>query len=297
LKNCILKKIKYINYSLKKFIPKDNSIISRSMRYSILSKGKRLRPLLVVLSAELFSGKMNDVIPAACALEYIHVYSLIHDDLPAMDNDNFRRGILTNHKKFGESVAILSGDALLTEAFHLILKSKSSEKNINKAIKFISEYIGYSWMISGQIDDIKTIKTIKNNNLNINNNFALLEKKLKSIYIKKTSSLIIASLITGSILAGANDNELQILKKYGINIGIAFQIVDDIVDSYDYYDNKFEYCAKEKEKFTALTLYTKDEAKKNVYKYIKKSEKIISTFGIKSKAFYEVSKLIINRLK
>jgi geranylgeranyl diphosphate synthase type II len=294
LEKCILEKIKYINYSLKKFIPKDDSIISQSMRYSVLSEGKRLRPLLVVLSAELFGGKMNDVIPAACAIEYIHVYSLIHDDLPAMDNDDFRRGILTNHKKFGESVAILSGDALLTEAFNLILKSKSSEKNINKAIKFISEYIGYSWMISGQIDDIKIIK---NNNLNINNNFVFLRKKIKSIYIKKTSSLIIASLLTGSILAGVNDNELQILKKYGINIGIAFQIVDDILDSHDNCDKKFKYCIeKEKKKLTALTLYTKDEAKKNVYKYIKKAEKIISIFGVKSKVFYEISKLIISRL-
>ncbi|MDR1052496.1 MAG: polyprenyl synthetase family protein [Endomicrobium sp.] len=294
MEKCILEKIKYINYSLKKFIPKDDSIISQSMRYSVLSKGKRLRPLLVILSAELFGGKMHDVIPAACAIEYIHVYSLIHDDLPAMDNDDFRRGILTNHKKFGESVAILSGDALLTEAFSLILKSKSSEKNINKAIKFISEYIGYSWMISGQIDDIKIIK---NNNLSINNDFIFLKKKIKSIYIKKTSSLIIASLLTGSTLVGVNDNELQILKKYGINIGIAFQIVDDILDSHDYCDNKFKYCVeKEKKKLTALTLYTEDEAKKNVYKYIKRAEKIISIFGIKSKIFYEISKLITSRL-
>ncbi|MDR1928774.1 MAG: polyprenyl synthetase family protein [Endomicrobium sp.] len=290
MKNFLNKKVNYINSALKEFLPKDNSIISKGMRYSVLAGGKRLRPIFLILSAELFGGKSHDVLPAACAIEYIHTYSLIHDDLPAMDNDDWRRGIPTNHKKFGEAVAILCGDALLTESFSLILKSKSSPKNINEAIRILSNYAGYRGMIMGQVKDTLLIKDLYNNSTKM-----FLKRKLKLIQIQKTSALIIASLRMGAILAGADKNSLQILETYGTDIGIAFQITDDILDVYgnENFFNEKSNDLKNK-KLTALSLYGKKNATKKAYEYIEKAKKAISVFGSKSKIFIRIAEHIID---
>jgi geranylgeranyl diphosphate synthase type II len=290
LKKYLAKKMEYINLALKKSLPKDNSVISRSMRYSILAGGKRLRPTFVILAAELFNGKSRNVISAACALEYMHTYSLIHDDLPSMDNDDLRRGIPTNHKKFGESVAILCGDALLTESFNLVSKSKSSPKNINEAIKILSDYSGYKGMLAGQAED--TLKAKKWNE----RNEIFLERKLKFIHIQKTSTLIVASLKIGAVLAGADKKNLKALEVYGINIGIAFQIIDDILDVYA---NKKMLGKKgsdtENNKLTALSLYGKRDAEKKANEYVNEAKKAISIFGDKSEVFIQLADYIVNR--
>ncbi|MCA6084814.1 polyprenyl synthetase family protein [Candidatus Endomicrobiellum agilis] len=276
----LFQKAEYINSALKKFLPKDNSIISQSMRYSVLSGGKRLRPILVILAAELFDAKAEDVIPAACAVEYLHTYSLVHDDLPAVDNDDLRRGMLTNHKKFGEATAILCGDALLTESFNLITKSKSSEKNINEAVRILADYSGYKGMIAGQSED-----TIANGVWS-GKSEALLEKKLNFIQVQKTAALMVASLKIGAVLAGADKKSLKALEIYGTDTGIAFQITDDILDVYA--DKKLlgkkgsdvENC-----KLTALSLYGKRRAEKKADEHIRRAKEAIAVFGDESEIF------------
>jgi geranylgeranyl diphosphate synthase type II len=276
--------------SLKKFLPKEKSIISQSMRYSVLAGGKRLRPIFVILTAELFGVKAKDVMPAACAVEYLHTYSLVHDDLPAMDNDDLRRGIATNHKKFGEASAILCGDALLTEAFNLITKSKSKAEYIVQAVQILSTYSGYKGMIAGQVED--TLETGKWNE----QNKGFLDKKLKFIQTQKTAGLIIASLKIGAVLAGGDKKTIKALESYGLNIGIAFQIVDDLLDV---------YAAKQllgkkgsdvdNDKLTALSLYGKDLAQKKADWHIKKAKKAVSIFGKKAEIFNLLADYITNR--
>ncbi|OEG69920.1 hypothetical protein ATZ36_07045 [Candidatus Endomicrobiellum trichonymphae] len=289
-KKYILQKTEYINSALKKFLPKDNSVVSQGMRYSVLAGGKRLRPILVILAAELFGVEAEKVTPAACAVEYLHTYSLIHDDLPVMDNDDLRRGMPTNHKKFGEAVAILCGDALLTESFNLITKSKSSERNINEAVRILAYYGGYKGMIAGQVED--TLETGKWNR----KNKILLGKKLKFIQIQKTAALMVASLKIGAVLAGADKASLKVLEVYGKNAGIAFQIVDDILDLYA--DKKLlgkEGSDAENDKLTVLSLYGKREAEKKAYEYIRKAKKVLAVFGNKSEIFVHLADHITGR--
>jgi geranylgeranyl diphosphate synthase type II len=284
------RKVEYVNLVLRKVLPKGNSTIPEGMRYSVLAGGKRLRPILVILAAEFFGAKARDVIYAACAVEYVHTYSLVHDDLPAMDNDDLRRGVLTNHKKFGEASAILCGDALLTESFNLMTKSKSSEKNINEAIRILADYSGYKGMIAGQAEDATQIGVWNCVNK------TLLEERLKSTHIQKTAALIIASLKIGAILIGADKKSLKVFENYGENIGIAFQIVDDILDVYA--DKKLlgkKGSDIKNNKLTTLSLYTKQEAEKKIEEYVKKAKRSIAVFGEKSKIFVELADYIKGR--
>jgi geranylgeranyl diphosphate synthase type II len=286
----VSQKAEYVNLMLKKFLPEDDSVISRSMRYSILAGGKRLRPVIVILVAEFFGMRAADVIPAACAVEYMHTYSLVHDDLPAMDNDDLRRGMLANHKKFGEAVAILCGDALLTESFNLITKSRSSEKNIKAAVRVLADYGGYKGMIAGQAED--TLQTgIENEK-----NKTLLEKRLEFVQVQKTAALIIASLKIGAVLAGANKKNLKIFECYGKNIGIAFQITDDILDVYA--DKKLlgkKGSDIRNNKLTALSLYGKQGAEKIAREYVKKAKEAAAMFGNKSGIFIQLADYMTTR--
>lgn len=289
-KKYITLKASYVNSALKKFLPKDNSIISQSMRYSVMACGKRLRPILVFLAAELFGGKDKDVLPAACAVEFLHTYSLVHDDLPAMDNDNLRRGIPTNHKKFGECAAILCGDALLTEAFNLITKSNSDSKNINKAIKILADYGGYKGMIAGQAED-----TLGTGNWNQKDK-KILEQKLRFIQIQKTAALIVASLKIGAVLAKADKKVLKLLETYGTNIGMAFQITDDILDVYA--DKKLlgkNGSDADNDKLTALSLFGKEESQHKADQHITKAKKALSIFGEKAELLLQLADYITTR--
>jgi geranylgeranyl diphosphate synthase type II len=290
IKTYLSQKAECVNIALKKFLPKDNSIISQGMRYSVLIGGKRLRPIFVILAAELFGVKSKDVMPAACAVEYLHTYSLVHDDLPAMDNDDLRRGMPTNHKKFGEASAILCGDALLTEAFNLITKSKSKPEYIVEAIQILSTYSGYKGMIVGQGEDIfQTGKWSEQKK-------TFLDKKLKFIQTQKTAALIVASLKIGAILAGANKKSIEALKEYGLNVGIAFQIMDDILDVYA--DKKLlgkKGSDIDNDKLTALLLYGKDLAQKKANLHIQKAKKVICVFGQKAITLDLLADYIVSR--
>lgn len=194
----------------------------KSMAYSIMSGGKRIRPVLSLATAKLLNGPIDEVMPFAAAIEMIHTYSLIHDDLPAMDNDDFRRGMATNHKVYGEAMAILAGDALLNEAFELLLKtsliSKSGMEQSIKASVIISDAAGKNGMIGGQVIDMESEGKEISAGL------------LKQMHRKKTGALLKASIMAPAVLLGASENLKEALEQYAENIGVAFQIKDDILD-------------------------------------------------------------------
>jgi len=195
--------------------------LHRAMRYSVNAGGKRLRPILVIAGAEAVGGTADQVMETACALEMIHTYSLIHDDLPAMDNDDYRRGMLTNHKVFGEAIAILAGDALLTLAFKLIALNGArtgDARVIATLVTDIADAAGTDGMVGGQVVDIES------------EGKAVDAETIDYIHMHKTAALIRASLCAGALLARASSTELAAIRACGEALGLAFQIVDDILD-------------------------------------------------------------------
>ena len=206
-----------VNQKLEVLLPDDNSILISAMRYSVLNGGKRLRPILAYLTGELNDTEAEYIDTLASSLELIHCYSLIHDDLPAMDDDELRRGNPTTHKKFDEATAILAGDALQPLAFELISTIKTSDRNKVQMISSLSEACGYLGMVGGQIKDINSnqIKDVES---------------LDSMHSEKTGRLIQASIETAGILSGLSASDIESLKEYGEKIGLAFQIQDDIID-------------------------------------------------------------------
>ena len=206
-----------VNQKLEVLLPDDDSILISAMRYSVLNGGKRLRPILAYLTGELNDTEAEYIDTLASSLELIHCYSLIHDDLPAMDDDELRRGNPTTHKKFDEATAILAGDALQPLAFELISTIKTSDRNKVQMIGSLSEACGYLGMVGGQIKDINSnqIKDVES---------------LDSMHSEKTGRLIQASIETAGILSGLSPSDIESLKEYGGKIGLAFQIQDDIID-------------------------------------------------------------------
>ncbi|EJO5346993.1 polyprenyl synthetase family protein [Clostridium botulinum] len=193
--------------------------IYEAMAYSLEAGGKRIRPILFLNTYSLYKGNYKKAMPIAAAIEMIHTYSLIHDDLPAMDNDDLRRGKPTNHKIFGEAIAILAGDALLNEAMNIMFKySLENGENSLNACYAIAKSAGVDGMIGGQVVDI------------LSENRVISAEELHYMHKKKTAALIKSSIISGAILAGANDSDIELLGEYGENLGLAFQIKDDILD-------------------------------------------------------------------
>ncbi|MFS0837783.1 polyprenyl synthetase family protein [Paenibacillus sp. 1P03SA] len=196
-------------------------VLRQSAQYSIDAGGKRLRPILVLAAAEALGGRMEAAMPVACAIEMVHTYSLIHDDLPAMDNDDYRRGKLTNHKVYGEAMAILAGDALLTQAFYSVSQARRHGVPADQVLTIVeelAEYAGARGMVGGQVADMKGEQGITE------------LSGLEYIHQHKTSDLIIFSLRAGGRIAGADDRQLEALTDFGRSIGLAFQIQDDILD-------------------------------------------------------------------
>lgn len=208
---------------MQELLPSGNvypSLIHEAMAYSLFAGGKRFRPVLCLAGCEAVGGSLDDGLDAACALECIHTYSLIHDDLPGMDDDDYRRGKLTNHKVFGEGIAILAGDALLTYAFEILagMADGSNEKQLLQVVKELAAASGTLGMIGGQTVDI------------LSENAEPTQELLHYIHSRKTGALITAAVRIGGILGHATAEQLQQLTIYGENLGLAFQITDDILD-------------------------------------------------------------------
>jgi geranylgeranyl diphosphate synthase, type II len=216
---------KIIDEALLRYIPGEDNyppVIFKAIRYSLFAGGKRIRPILCLASAEALGGNVESILPVACALELIHTYSLIHDDLPAMDDDDYRRGRLTSHKVFGENMAILAGDALLTEAFHLMsdrgLMGKVAPEKMISVIHDIAGAAGCFGMVGGQAVDVQSEGEAANTEV------------LNFIHTRKTGAMIAAAVKAGAMLANAGEVELNALTSYGRHVGLAFQIADDILN-------------------------------------------------------------------
>jgi geranylgeranyl diphosphate synthase type II len=226
LKLYLKEKIALVDTALENWLPKEKDMpysIHKAMRYSIFAGGKRVRPVLMLAACEAVGGIIEKAMPAACAMEMIHTYSLIHDDLPAMDNDDFRRGRPTNHKVFGEAIAILAGDGLLTEAFKLI-SNPSFAADIESAkrlavIHEIATCAGTYGMVGGQVVDMESEGKPE-----------IDLPTVQYIHTHKTGALIKASVVAGALLGGADEVQLAAIRRYGEAAGLAFQIADDILD-------------------------------------------------------------------
>jgi geranylgeranyl diphosphate synthase type II len=221
IKSYIREKGELINSFLESCLdePFSPPVLREAMRYSLLAGGKRLRPVLVIASYEACGGRPEDILGCAAALEFVHTYSLIHDDLPAMDNDEMRRGRPTSHKVYGEAIAILAGDGLLTEAFHLLARNERVKgDHLAQAVRELSRAAGVRGMVGGQALDI------------LSENAEPDGGTLESIHRRKTGALIAAAVRLGGIMAGAPGETMKALTAYGENLGLAFQVVDDILD-------------------------------------------------------------------
>jgi len=211
-----------IEAALARLLPAEDTpptSIHKAMRYSVSAGGKRIRPVLCIEAARLFSADVGGAVHAGCALEFIHTYSLIHDDLPALDNDDLRRGKPTNHKVFGEAIAILAGDALLTFAFQTLANAPVGEARRVRAIAEVSAAAGtVNGMVGGQVADIEAERKPVD------------KAGLEYIHRSKTAALIRGSIVAGAIVGGAPDEDVERLRRFGENIGWAFQVVDDILD-------------------------------------------------------------------
>lgn len=266
----IIQKKKAVERELKLLLSGGDSLLFQAMRHAVFSGGKRYRPLLALASGECFGVSEDVVLPFACALELIHNYSLIHDDLPSMDDDDFRRGKPSCHKVYGENIALLAGDSLLTMAFEVISRVPLEEKSLPKKEKVISEIsqsAGIGGMIGGQFMDISLSPD------------KMTEEEYYDLILKKTGSLIIAALKTGAILGNATPSQIKAIEDYGRNIGFAFQIRDDIIDSAE------EGQKKDSPSPNAVSLFGLKRAKEKLKTFIDKALQSLEEASLDSDAF------------
>lgn len=280
-----------INEQLEKLVSRLNGpeILIDAMKYSLAAGGKRIRPILLLATLEAFGQRAEKGMTVACAVEILHTYSLIHDDLPAMDNDDLRRAQPTNHKVFGEANAILAGDALLTFSFELIatLKESSVTNEMQlELIKRLSLAAGAEGMIGGQVEDL-----IAENTPN------LTVQELEKIHFNKTGKLIIYSVTAGAILAAANDEQLKNLERFAYHLGIAFQIQDDILDE----EGDMEKIGKptgsdrQNQKSTYPKLLTMEGAKRKLTEHIEIGLNYLKNANINEEKLRELALYIIQR--
>lgn len=288
--NFEIKNNEFINMTVKEMnallSPKKPEIIYEAMAYSINAGGKRLRPVLMLATCEAECGESKKALEFACAMEMIHTYSLIHDDLPAMDNDDLRRGKPTCHKQFDEAIAILAGDALLNKAYEVMADKCSDGTEYVKAFQFIAKNAGTNGMIGGQVLDV------------ISEGKAISASDLDFIHKNKTAALITASLVAGAIIGGATEERIEKYKKIGEYMGIAFQIKDDILDITGTSEvlGKPILSDEKNQKVTYVSLHSMEKAKKDYEMLSEKALKIISELSGENSFLYEYGKRLINRI-
>lgn len=281
-----------VEEALDHYLPPEGTFppqIYRAMRYSIFAGGKRLRPILVVAGSETVGGRGKDTLPVACAIELIHTFSLIHDDLPAMDNDDYRRGKASSHKVFGEALAILTGDALITEAFQLMTnRDLISHLNPNQIIEIVNEVAtaaGHSGMIGGQVMDMES------------EGQKIEPSILEYIHTRKTGALIMVSVRVGAKLGGGNEQEVSLLSDYGEKLGLAFQIRDDISDAREK-DGKWGLEAGggdlKGKKATYPAIFGMKKSKKMLTELIETAVSILKPFDRKADPLREIANYLLD---
>lgn len=262
--------------------------IYEAMRYSLLAGGKRLRPILCLAACELAAGTVEMAMPTACALEMVHTMSLIHDDLPAMDNDDYRRGKLTNHKVYGEDIAILAGDGLLAYAFEFIAvqtKNVPAQRLLN-VIARLGHAVAASGLVGGQVVDLESEGM---------NNVSL--ETLNFIHHHKTGALLEVAVLSGAILAGASETTLQQLTRYSRNIGLAFQIVDDVLDITQTQETLGKTAGKDlqAQKVTYPSFYGIEESKRKAEQLVDEAKVELMPFGEKALPLMKIAEFITAR--
>lgn len=289
-KDELKEKVSIIDEYLEKYLPSEGEypqVIFKAMRYSVFAGGKRLRPIMVMETCKAFGGDFKKAMPFACSLEMIHTYSLIHDDLPAIDNDDYRRGRLTNHKMFGEDIAILAGDALLHHAFETMSRACVEQNDIGscRAMLAIAEGAGVHGMVGGQVVDV------------ISEGKPIDKETLDFIHKNKTAAMLIGALKSGAIIGGASDAEVKKIEKAGELIGIAFQIQDDILDV----TSTFEKLGKpinsdeKNNKVTYATMFGVEKASEFVKSMSDEAIEILQSMGDKTDFLVKLTEYLIKR--
>lgn len=290
LREYLVEQVGLVDRVLQEWVPEetvDPSSIHRAMRYSLFAGGKRIRPILAMASAGALSGEMNGVEHAACTLELVHTYSLIHDDLPALDNDDLRRGRPTCHKVFGDAMAILAGDALLTLSFEVLsrLPAIPAERKI-RLVEELSRAAGtVGGMIGGQVNDIEGERKLPTAAL------------LDSIHRAKTGALLRASVRMGAIYAGADAGELAGLSAYGEHVGLAFQIIDDVLDVEESSESLGKTAGKDEQqqKITFPAVYGLERSREMAEEERLAAHAAIDRFGSRGQRLSEIADFIVQR--
>lgn len=285
--NDFAESLKNINKKLEELTPVGGDMtanIPEMLTYSLEGGGKRIRPLLCLKFAECVGGRQEDAMYFACAVEFVHTYSLIHDDLPCMDNDDYRRGKLSSHKKFGEANALLAGDALLTHAFGIIAKA-NTEGGIDaakcvRAVKELSELAGINGMIGGQYIDLEY------------ENKAADGKVLFTMDALKTAKLIEAGCVLGVIAGGGTEEQIDRARKFALNLGIAFQITDDLLETQDEGNSD-----EANNKSTYITVFGKEKARELAEEYTANAVSELNSFGESSSDIRAISLALLGRTK
>jgi geranylgeranyl diphosphate synthase, type II len=280
-----------VDASLERFLPTETErpeSLHKAMRYSVFAGGKRLRPVLVIAGAEAVGGRMADVMPAACALELIHTYSLVHDDLPAMDNDDFRRGVPTNHKVFGEAMAILAGDALLTLAFRLLADNVKHAPDATRAhdvLADVADAAGHGGMVGGQVADLESEgKRVSADTVDY-------------IHIHKTGALIRTALRVGARICGATPAQITALSVAGADLGLAFQIVDDVLDVVSSTEELGKTAGKDQvqQKATYPALHGIEASRARARYLVQEAEEALAGFGAAAEPIRALGRFILER--
>lgn len=272
-------------------IPCINETLRSSMNYSVMAGGKRIRPQLNIMANSLLDGDINETLDIACAIELIHTYSLIHDDLPAMDNDELRRGKPTNHVMFGEAFAILTGDALLNFGFEVMLNNALKyPENIKahiRAMQTVATGAGAQGMVTGQCGDIE------------NEGQILTERELYFVHEKKTGALIEAALLSGLLLCNPTEPYIKAIQTFGANIGLTFQITDDVLDIIGDAKNLGKTVGKDKaaKKFTFPTLYGIEKSLKIAEEKTQEAMEALRIFGEKAAPLRDLAAMVLKRKK
>ena len=282
-----------VDVALDRFLPPETQrpeTLHKAMRYSVFAGGKRLRPVLVIAGAEAVGGTAERVMPTACALEMIHTYSLVHDDLPAMDNDDFRRGVPTNHKVFGEAIAILAGDALLTRAFHLIvdLPADADGDRVRRRLQaaaILGQACGTTGLIGGQVLDLES------------EGRAVDAATLERLHRAKTGALLAACVRGGAVLGRASGPTLACLDRYASAIGLAFQVVDDILDATEGAERLGKTAGKDSAagKATYVAVHGLDGARRIASDLLAEARAALAPLGPRGTTLDALARLIVER--
>jgi geranylgeranyl diphosphate synthase type II len=278
-----------VDRALGRFLPSaatKPSTIHKAMRYSLFAGGKRMRPALCLAAAEACGGSWDGAMPLACAVECIHTYSLIHDDLPAMDNDDFRRGKPTNHKVFGEGIAVLAGDALLTQAFEIVAQSRGWARYSHRDLVLeLAKASGSLQLIAGQVADLE------------GEGKRLPVAELRYIHERKTSALLCASVRLGGMSANCTPARLQALTDFGYNVGLAFQIIDDILDVTQTSEKLGKTAGKDTaaEKATYPALLGLEASRREATRLTDRAFAALRPFGSRAAALHALARYLLQR--